>query len=344
MSNKQILFFVFSLLINGESRAFESGSDPKSTPRHSKPPTEEALNQFFEDFGALGFGATPPSPVKTPDVTYEKKQKVSKKFLDNYEIVKPTVEPLFERFKADYEKQQTTTLDVTPLSDRARIQLMKKITEYKQEKLPVSLEESSTYRKGFDKNYDTLQKKPTAFWKTFVTKPPFYEIVDRVPVFLKMEDRELKFEVRMTPRQPGSGKLYGIDKEDVSETYKQLKSPVAKAYKTHDQQTQKRFELLLDYEVARRLSKGDAHADLPILTSNALLLDHMDDPKLLNQYLDGVLGGSAREEGIKEIIETHHPEGVTKKQLRDTLRSFHHEDEDSGEDYATTDEDESPGT
>jgi len=93
------------------------------------------------------------------------------------------------------------------------------------------------------------------------------------------------------------------------------------------------FNLLLDFEVARRLRRTDCYKDLPIITSISYLLHNFNDLKVVKDCFDKLFSGKEREKFIKsDIIPNQNI--TTQRQIRDDLKIFHQDTEDSDEEYS----------
>lgn len=368
MSIRCKLFFIFlySFLICDAAHAADPDHTPKNPPllpKHHHIPHEEPVDDLIPGIQNLlssptaGSKSAPSSTKKQTEILtlnlpeipqdfsdslYKKAQKVSKKFLKNTPIVQKKVEPFIAQFQTDYAEKKPTTLDITALSSRARIHLITQVIRHKQTTLPFSLENYPTYREGFNKNYETLMAQPTPYWQAAMCSKndiTYREVIDQLPLWFKIAGQSYRFETRMTPSQPGSGKLYGICRFHVAETYTKLKQFILTAYSNQDQQKIEGFKLLLDYEVARRLITGDAFEDLPIIVSHIFFLEHIDQDSF-DAYTGKVLGGKERVHAIKEMMKKNFTPETTRKDIRKVLEKFHDDEENSQEDYATTEEEE----
>lgn len=350
--------------------------------------------------------ATEPSKRPKPNTTvdiYGRQQKVSQQFLSPTKtaLIKQKITPPLQQFFGDYDVQtpRASTLDITGLSARARIKLLMAITIKKLSKLPTDITNGNF-------NQKCAEFPENSYWrvkKSEYNGYPSYELIDRFPTTFKIGDSTYKLENGATRYQPGSGRLYGLflGNPHTAEKYEKVIEPLTSLKKEALQKVGKSlldqkksgapitkfknpstnhflngFNLLLDYEVARRLPTGteeyeDQYKTLPLLPQIKYLLENFDNTEYLKEFFLGKKqkGFVSSHEGTTEDVSNYlgysnHPTIVeitspvagryrdtaiyefnrklpresvrSSRCIRDTLRGFHKSEEDSNDTYSGT--------
>lgn len=209
--------------------------------------------------------------------------KASLKFLSSkkHKIVSRSVDPQLEKFKEEYKDGvKFQTIDVTWLSSRARIDLLKQIIEFKRRLLPAT-----TAYEFWDVKY--TDKKPTKF---------------------KLGQFTYKLVLNPTPDQLGDGLLsmaetsysgialpkIGSHEDNIAWITKSLKPDDVKKYigllfiqrkygdpiNTGDPEKSSFFNglnLLLDFEEARHRVEGDVFENLPVVVHIDYMIKHLSE-------------------------------------------------------------------
>jgi len=332
---------------------------------------EEGIDQIISGVGKMAVSGN-----RDEDTVYQDQVKVSKKFLDlkKREYISKKAHLLLIDFMKDYPLQRESTLDITGLSARARIYLLNSIINFKINFLP---QHKCT-------NYEQFQNLVSSndFWKK-IKKPGVAEFIDKIPTRFKIGDFVYKLEMGSTFHQKGSGRLYGLLSESSAEKYDQIYTQIKKykdnlpkyseillqqkkdgvpIYRYNKKKEiideRSRFlnglNLLLDYEVARRLVDGDPHQDLPVITYINFIITHLD-----SHFKDLIVGKKLSEWGFSlprydnslSLVAGDNRVFVAKKtipeltdtqssaSIRRSLKCLHLSDEDSNDEYSGDEED-----
>lgn len=296
---------------------------------------------------------------------YEQSKNVCKNFLnqDKENLGNISITPLFESFveKYDQENPINSMLDITELSSRKRIALLVRIINYKVEKIP---EYAYNVNNGDEFKYS--EWGGNQWWTKELGK---FDITDLVPTYFKIGSDRYYLQNGPTLHQKGSGRLFGIIDENKADTYetilrwliqnkKNLKifgerlidnkkngGALILKYKNGSNGSPaveinrflNGFNLLLDYEVARRRVDKDPYPDLPVLHGISYILKNFEDINFLKQcFSKGGLFQDEfkvihRDDFIRNTLEQKNP--ISSRFIRNELKIFHKQDEDSEESY-----------
>jgi hypothetical protein len=287
-----------------------------------------------------------PAMPKKDQFDYDKITGVLDKFLSKGDVFGDDVQALVLKFEQNYKAKQKSELDLTGLSSRARIYLLQRVINTKVAKIGVK-----------------------AYW---VDTGKFY-LSDQYPTTFKIEDFTYTLYGGATKNQKGSGSLLGLCSSNKGEKYdavlkfleghKHLYPAIAQRLKDQKKNGNpivkdaeitttvlakflNGLNLLLDYEVARRLVEGDPYSDLPVLLSLEHLLTHFSS-ETLKIFLEGENGNSPftgeRKKFVQEKILPIQAKGGkirTSSSVRKMLSFSHKDDEESGEVYSGEENDE----
>lgn len=292
--------------------------------------------------------------VLTPVTPYDQYQKVLGKFLDKKKKSKSEhrakVNLMFQDFMTKYEAKKTITLDVSNCSSRVVISLLTKIGMHKSKVKNIQ----EFWR----------DEKPSFFVGT--KEVTYDEKVDQVPTIFKIGAYEYKLELAATKSKPGGGRLYGLTADTVADSYKSVSTwltaqkknlplykeclkegqqgkPTKLVFKAKDDKPEREcveinkflngLRLLLCFEVSRRFVPGDAFQSLPVLLTLPYLLEQFDNLDTVQECFTQLFAGDNREKFVLERVIPHQKTLADAKLLRDRLRMFHTDDENSEDEY-----------
>jgi hypothetical protein len=304
-----------------------------------------------------------------------------------------TIKELLTKFKKDYLNLQCSLINVTDFSARVRICILKEIIKIKFETLPKNIKNHFIKMEKFEKTYEHSWKnlESNKFWSVRAI-----QLIDQNPTIIKIGNFQYKWEMIVSCYQPGGGKIYGLKDKEIPDTFwsitkdlqsysmperevisnkllqqkkdgKTIISGLRNIYKSTyrgyetivTDQFLNGLNLLLDYEVARRLIAGDIYSDLPLISIMDCLIKNLNNDGILNKYFSlpdysqsmnqkTLFSGESRENKLKELILTKEClNNITKQNdVRKKLRYCHEStpEEDSGSDanYDTIDDEKLP--
>lgn len=272
---------------------------------------------------------TDPLPKKTKARTgnhlseeiYKRQEKVSAKFLNFTKVIYPSsvkekIENLLNSFKKECDKQKPYTLDITGLSSRTRIYLLTQVIHHKLAGLPEEFKNRGLKWQDFLNACKETNNTNNNVWKgQKFPNGDHWELVNKIPVYFKIGNFSYKFTNGVNFGQRGSGRLHGLISKDSAETY----SKICEKLETYDEQKRENFSeillrqkkdglsisnqieednrflngfnLLLDYEVARRLIEGDPYQKFPVVTYMNIIIKNLHDISFIKSlFLDKTLG------------------------------------------------------
>ena len=304
---------------------------------------DDSVKTFLKIFGFILVTYSSVHSASPVD-DYENYQNVLSRFFDETKTSqsehRSIVKKKYKAFKTKYKNKETTTVDVTGCSSRTVIALFRKIFKHKSKKMNNQEfwnPEKSTY-KGI----------------------PYTNFVDQFPTTFEVDSKKYKLKFISTKKQPGNGALYGLTNPSTADPYMpnsysdksvfsylqncsgQQRTSIQKFLKARQRgkpaeiddelkQFSNGLHLLFCFEVSRRLAIGDKFRSLPVLFSVHSLLKDFSDLDKVKRCFSEIFATDKRELNLREFIESQKM-SADGKTLRNRLRMFHADDEDSGED------------
>jgi hypothetical protein len=284
--NQKIILLKTALLLSLSLSVacFGAGSGSESEDEEIPPSKKSPL---FEEIGEE-LESEDEDDLLTDDavkIIYSKQCKISQKFLDfshKRKNIPLDVHLKIIDFAKDYISRPPrgfVEIDISGLSSRSRIYLLSSIIDFKNITLP----------KIESRNFRSVDYNDSYWVKSQRTTIP--ESIDKFPVKLRIGTYEYEFQLGATEHQKGAGRIFGLYEAKKADTYKTIYektiqnlsdkksrrfgrallaqkksgSPIT----TFDESENKflnGLNLLLDYEVARRLHRDDfLSQDIPII-------------------------------------------------------------------------------
>ncbi len=187
---------------------------------------------------------------------YNQQEVISEAFLKHSPQCVKDVDKFWWVFYNQYEGKSPSTLNITKLSSRARIQLFKKIISHKISKLSSRLSSKGYWNKYGEDRYPTEFQVGNMIFQVmsvFSQEQPGNIIIGSCHLNANCCQRRTWEDIFKEISSIPENSLRDDPK------YKQLKIE---------------FYFMLDFEVARRLVNGDRYADLPIITYVPYLREH----------------------------------------------------------------------
>jgi len=291
---------------------------------------------------------------ESPVLIYQKYITVADQFLkrEKRRYMSPWHGLMIIDFMHAFASKKPYTFDITACSSRSVIYLLSEVINFKLR---------------FFGNTDFWTINPDARCNGV----SYEEYVDNYPTIFKIGPHEYKLQSAHTKSKPGGGRIYGLKQSSIPEKYpavllwlkthktdlnwygevlraRQKKGTVVQLeqdkqdYK-EDNQFLNGFSLLLSFEVARRLVGGDTFQSLPILLTIPYLLENFDNLDIMDDCFRLLFSGEAqykpknqideRKQFVVERVIPYQKTLTNGKLLRDKLRMFHTDDENSEDEY-----------
>ncbi|RZI45232.1 hypothetical protein [Candidatus Finniella inopinata] len=302
--------------------------------------------------------ATAPLPTRRHErQVYQDQISVSSGFLAPHkrEYISKRAHILLSDFKDDYIFRGESVIDITGLSARARIYLLSSITNFKLNFLgdPRCWTEKTN-------TFTNRQKKQVTY----------IEHIDKRPTTFQIGRFSYKLESARTKNKTGGGRLFGLISQEGAETYLQIQDrfqmqeyrrnivsfiqalliqkkdgqPIYRYIKNESTKVRELleersrflngFNLLLDFEVSRRLTSGDCYGNLPVISYLKPLISRLDNELFVKHCFDNLFSGDERENTARSILTEYLDMFQTLPLIRNDLSYLHADDEDSGDDYS----------
>jgi hypothetical protein len=223
--------------------------------------------------------------------TYERLQKVSRRFLaeEKDSFISPLARYRLHKFKEEYDRKKPSIINLTRLSSRSRIYLLRSLIQYKTANLPHEYEECSPILDHNAADFRSIEVRSNGWWKKSSRHRENTYFEDELPTTLKIGHFTYTITLRPTFRQKGNvlGRSLpyyaNIDSALVQKHSSQLLQQKKEGRPRSIEGTKQEkhllngVNLLLDLEVARRLVDRDPYKDLPVITFIPHLVAHYEN-------------------------------------------------------------------